>query len=94
MSEGVEEAKESEWDHIRQTAMSPDAPSDWPDGVRAISTNGLALIGLNENFELFWDGKPIEIRKPLSFTFWQKVMATLTVVSAVVAASIPAWMVP
>ena len=76
-----------DWEHIRATALSPSAASGWPDSVKSISMNGLSLLGLDPDMNLYWDGRLVEVKKPFSLTFWQKVGAILTVLSAVVVAS-------
>jgi hypothetical protein len=60
----------SDWDEIRRNKMSDVSPSEWPKGVRAISTKGLALLGIHERTDsLYWDGKEIVIRKIRLGTF-------------------------
>jgi hypothetical protein len=44
--------------------MSNERPTDWPAGVRAISTTGLALFGIREGTgQLYWDGRQVRTRR-------------------------------
>jgi hypothetical protein len=75
-----------DWNGIRDHAISDERPSDWPADIRAISLDGVSLFGLDKNHRLYWDGRLIEMRRTLAFTFWQKLGAVLTVTSALVVA--------
>jgi hypothetical protein len=56
----------TDWRNIRTYKISNDRPDDWPDGVRAISQQGLALFGIKEaTGELYWDGKRVMTRGAL-----------------------------
>lgn len=69
-----------DWGEIRAHKFASDAPpSDWPAGVRVISVDGTALFGVDDDNQLYWDGKVVELRSPLSLTAWQKVGAVLLV---------------
>jgi hypothetical protein len=52
----------------------------WPKNVRPISLDGMDRLGVSNDGKLFWDGRPIAIKKYFSLTFWQKLGAFLTVV--------------
>jgi hypothetical protein len=49
--------------------------SEWPAGVETISLDGLDRLGVDAQNQLYWDGKPLEVKQSLSFTGWQKVWA-------------------
>jgi hypothetical protein len=53
-----------DWTHIRAQKISDEpVPTDWPDGVRAISVKGLSLFGIKEaTGQLYWDGRQVRIR--------------------------------
>jgi hypothetical protein len=55
----------------------------WPDGVHPIGIEDLERIGINADNELFWDGRRIEIRRPLILTWPQKLLAIVVTVFAV-----------
>ncbi len=61
-------------------------PTGWPNGVRPISLDGLAHIGVGPDGDLHWDGKPVVIRKGIALTTFQNVGAAIVGLSAVVAA--------
>ena len=62
--------------------------SKWPTGVQQLSWNNIALLGIDSKQQLYWNGEPVEIKRAFNLTFWQKVGATITAVSAGVIAAI------
>ena len=64
--------------------------SRWPKGIRSISIDEADALGTDAKGELYWHGKPVEIRRPLDLTWRQKlvagIVATATVIAAVGAA--------
>lgn len=52
------------------TPLPDDAtPPHWPRGVRLISIDAFGRMGVDENTgELYWDGKPVEMRRRLDLT--------------------------
>src|SRR5262245_16340382 len=67
------------WDEIRAVRYSMmDPPPTWPSGVRPISLEGLALLGIDPTTDgLFWDGKQVVLRSRVRLTWWQGFLATL-----------------
>jgi hypothetical protein len=55
----------------------------WPPGVRVAGYEAAELLGVDNDKRLYWDGHPIEVRRRLDLTFWQKAGAVI-VGSAVV----------
>ena len=51
--------------------------------MHPISIEDLERIGINADNELFWDGKRVEIRRPLILTWPQKFAAFMVTVFAV-----------
>ena len=47
--------------------------SDLPYGLRSISRDEIELLQVDRSGRLFWDGKPLEVSRRL--TFWQTVGA-------------------
>jgi hypothetical protein len=76
---------------FREIPHRPADKSKWPKGVRSISQDEADALGTDVKGELYWHGKPVEIRRPLDLTWWQKVgaviVATATVVAAIGAAA-------
>jgi hypothetical protein len=64
-----------DWEHLRQLAGSQVGASGWPQNVKAITMQGLNLLGVDDENRLYWDGRPVEIRRRLDLSFWQKVGA-------------------
>ncbi len=80
-------ADELDWDDIRKNALSNTvSPREWPKGVRPISIVGTALFGLDGDLTLYWDGKPVEIKKTLSLNLWQNTLAAIKSFSALAVA--------
>ncbi|MET3579982.1 hypothetical protein ABID19_003013 [Mesorhizobium robiniae] len=54
----------TDWDHIRKFRYTKDAPpQEWPEGVRAISLEGITLLGVNPRTnKLYWDGQELATR--------------------------------
>ena len=51
--------------------------------VRPITIDELDRLGINCNHELFWDGKPIEIRRHFVLTRLQKIAASIVSICAI-----------
>ena len=84
------------WENMRRNRYAIDEPPpEWPKGVRAISTEGLSLFGIDHKGALYWDGEILQVRGVL--TFGQKIWVGFVSFCAVVAAlaavvqAIPAW---
>jgi hypothetical protein len=52
---------------------------------------GVAFLGIDENNQLYWDGRPIQVRQRLGLTFWQKIWAAITALAIVIGAIGSAW---
>ena len=72
-------------DQKQQQANSP-YKKGWPLGVSPITCADIESLGVGKDGRLYWDGKPIEIRKTPSLSWWQKMGAIAATVSAVVVA--------
>ena len=74
-------------DGRRHPAQSTGEPhAGWPAGVRPISMDGIDHLGVGDDGTLYWDGKPVEVRKSLTLTTMQKVGALAVAASAIVGA--------
>ena len=52
-----------DWKHARSVRFSNERPPGWPDGVFAISLEGVTLLGVHEQTnKLYWDGREIVTR--------------------------------
>ncbi len=70
--------------HHAQSTATP--PASWPPGIRPISLEGLDHIGVGAGGDLYWDGKPIVVRKGLTLSTLQNAGALIVGLAAVVAA--------
>lgn len=59
-----------------------DGKPGWPKGVRPISYGGLGLLGVGPDGTLYWDGKPIVVRKGIDLTWWQTLIAVVAALGA------------
>ena len=66
--------------------MSDFGQPGWPNGVRPILVPDLKGLGINEQNELFWDGRHVEIRRPLTLTRFQKFITIIVTFCAVLGA--------
>jgi len=58
-------------------------PETWPTGVEQIGLEDLGRLGINQDDQLFWDGRQVEVRRPLVLTAFQKRLATIVTVRAI-----------
>ena len=58
-------------------------PPSGVDHVEPIGLEDLARLGINSSSELFWDGRRVEIRRRLDFTGFQKLIAGVVTIVAV-----------
>ena len=66
--------------------MSDFGQPGWPNGVRPILVPDLKGLGINEQNELFWDGRHVEIRRSLTLTRFQKFITIIVTFCAVLGA--------
>jgi hypothetical protein len=66
--------------------MSDAGQPGWPNGVRPILVPDLKRLGINEQNERFWDGRHVEIRRPLTLTRFQKFITIIVTFCAVLGA--------
>jgi hypothetical protein len=67
-----------DWEHIRRHRLSTEKTDNWPDGVFAISMQGLALLGIHEKTNaLYWDGKEIVVRRAFRLGTFERWIASI-----------------
>lgn len=54
----------------------------WPSHVMELDIGSLLLLGVDSKGNLYWDGKPIEVRKTFDLRWWQIVLAVMTALGA------------
>ena len=68
----------TDWDRIRANKVARDAPADWPPTVRAISMEGLSLLGVDERSgELLWDGEKLVTERRVRLGTFERVLAAI-----------------
>ena len=60
-----------------------DAGGGWPREVTPIRVADLSRLGIDGAKQLYWDGKQIEIRRPLTLTGRQKAITAVVTVFAI-----------
>jgi hypothetical protein len=58
--------------------------SKWPEGVGPITWNNLGRPGVGRDNQLYWDGKPVEIRRRLKLSRIQIAGAFVVGLAAIV----------
>jgi hypothetical protein len=71
---------------LKDVPHRPAEKSTWPKGIREISIEEVGALGTDAKGELYWHGKPVEIRRPLDLTWWQNLVAITVAVATVIAA--------
>ena len=72
-------------EELREVPLWKANKGAWPPGVRPIGMDEADCLGVDRRGNLYWDGKPVEVRN-FALTFGQKVWAGIVAVSAVVGA--------
>lgn len=75
--------RQLDWQDLRKNRLSSERPDYWPDGVYAISTSGLTLLGVHEKeHKLFWDGEEIVTRNVIRLGRHELIFAAVASLSA------------
>jgi hypothetical protein len=83
---GLEQAMDEREQELKDVPHRPADKSTWPKGIRSISMKEADALGTDAKGELYWHGKPVEIRRPLDLTWRQKLVAGIVAIATVVAA--------
>ena len=71
-----------DWEKVSRKSQSGERHPERPEDA-AISLEGLALLGLDNQTQLYWDGKPVVITQRLTLSRWQKVWAALAAIAII-----------
>jgi hypothetical protein len=71
---------------LKDVPHHPADQSTWPKGIRTISIEEAGALGVDAKGELYWHGKPVEIRRPLDLTRTQNALAIIVAIATVFAA--------
>lgn len=71
---------------LKDVPHRPPNLSTWPKGIRSISLEEAGALGVDAKGELYWQGKPVEIRRPLDLTVGQFWLAVIVAVATAFAA--------
>lgn len=63
--------------------MSGQSAAGWPAGVEQVGLEDLGRLGINQDDQLFWDGRRIEVRRSLNLTRFQKIITGIVTFFAV-----------
>ena len=68
---------DTDWTQVRKYRLSTERPSEWPEGVFAISMKGAALLGIHEKSgKLYWDGKEVVTRSSIRLGPYERWLAS------------------
>jgi hypothetical protein len=73
----------SDFDKRYPHARTGSRQMHWPSGVHSISQDGLDFLGIDDDGQLYWDGKLVRVASPLELTTTQAWFAVFGVLSAV-----------
>lgn len=62
------------------------AQRDWPDGVRPMSWDNMAHLGVDQKGVLYWQGKPVMVRRQFELRRYELALATMAALATVVQA--------
>jgi hypothetical protein len=71
---------------LKDIPHRPPDQSKWRKGIRSISTDEADALGVDAKGELYWHGKPVEIRRPLDLSRTQNAVAIIVAIATVFAA--------
>ncbi|HUQ38501.1 MAG TPA: hypothetical protein VM144_19200 [Aestuariivirga sp.] len=71
-------------EELKRVPLKHTDMSKWPVGVRSIAIDETDAFGVDVNGILYWHGKPVEIKHPVTLSKTQSVLAGGAAVSAIV----------
>jgi hypothetical protein len=71
---------------LKEVPHRPADKSTWPKGIRSISMEEADALATDAKGELYWHGKPVEIRRPLDLSRTQNAVAIVVAMATVFAA--------
>jgi hypothetical protein len=71
---------------LKDVPHRPPDQSKWPKGIRSISGAKAGALAIDAKGELYWHGKPVEIRRPLDLSRTQNAVAIVVAIATVFAA--------
>ena len=78
----------AEWEQkLKEVPFQRVDPRKWPKGIRPLSFDEEGL-GIDRNSVLYWDGKPVMIRRQLELRWYELILATMVAGATVVQAGV------
>ena len=78
----------AEWGQkLKEVPFQRIDPRTWPKGIRPLSFDEEGL-GIDRNSVLYWDGKPVMIRRQLELRWYELILATMVAGATVVQAGV------
>lgn len=78
----------AEWEQkLKEVPFQRIDPRTWPKGIRPLSFDEEGL-GIDRNSVLYWDGKPVMIRRQLELRWYELILATMVAGATVVQAGV------
>ncbi|AZO00114.1 hypothetical protein EJ066_24965 [Mesorhizobium sp. M9A.F.Ca.ET.002.03.1.2] len=75
-----------DWNQVRKFRhVTESSPPEWPAGVKAISLEGVTLLGIHQSTgELYWDGQAVVTEKRLA-NYERRLALAVTIATGVMA---------
>jgi hypothetical protein len=76
-----------EWEQkLRDVPLQRIDPRTWPDGIRPLTFDEEGF-GVDRNHVLYWNGKPVTMRRQLELRWYELILATSAALAVVVQAT-------
>lgn len=86
------ERQEAEWQaKLQRVPLLKPNHAKWSKNIRSISVDELGIFGLDENGVFYWDGEPVELKRTIELRTYERVIATIVAIAAVISVSVGAW---
>ena len=82
----MSEQKGIDWDRVYKYRFCPETNPRWDSKINPISLQGTTLLGMDEENNLYWDGKLIEVRKKFSLNTFERLLAVIGIIAALASA--------
>jgi hypothetical protein len=83
-----------EWDQkLKDVPIRKSDPSKWPTNIRPLTFDDMDFLAVDKDGVLYWDGKPVMIRRKFELRLYELILATLAAAATVVQAvmAVLAW---
>lgn len=75
-----------DWDSVYKNRFCKETNPKWEKHIHPISSDGTGLLGVDDDNNLYWDGKQIEIKKRVILSVWQNIGTVIVVIATAIMA--------